>query len=330
MENEAIVSFFIDFYYIGYLKVLPIICVIGFILSLINIIVFLNLKQKDKIYFYLLIKSLIELLILAFGAFLPLLQNVEYFSYLAFIFQIILYKFLTNALFLYASIMEISITFNRYYIIKSTEKLLVKQKDKLIVFFFGFVSLALFIPIFFSYKKVKSNEETSLEESDFGKSAYFKIYLRCINFLENLIAVFILVPSNIVVLVLYKRFLNKKKTITNFASRIIRGTEANEIKRKSKLIKSQRKFTRMTIIMSFLFIFARLFTTAFEIFNIYNQYIEKIKTFDIYYVFLHIIISFNIYVMFGVNFFIYYFFNKPFRECFNASILFKKINNNLQ
>ena len=328
-QTVEIFDIFMGFYNIGYLKVLPVICVIGCILSLINLIVFLNPKLKEKIYFYLMIKSLIELVILVCGALLPLLQNVTYITYFTTLFQIVLYKVLSNALFLFVSIMEISITFNRYFIIKSTQKLLVKKKDKILVFIFGIVSFALFIPICFAYNIVEANGKFSFENSDFGNTKFFEIYLECINFSENLLTVFVLLPSNIIVLIQYRRFLSKKKTIINFASRLIRGqdTENAENKRISKLVRSQRKFTRMIIILSFLFIFARLCTAGFEIFNIYNKYVHHIKTYEICYLFLNIIISFNIYFMLSVNFFIYYFFNKPFRQCFHSIICFNNTFN---
>ena len=67
--SENFIEFFLKSYNIGFVIVTPTICVIGLILNLLCFIVFLRLKEK--IFFYLAIKSLAESLLLVTGAISP-------------------------------------------------------------------------------------------------------------------------------------------------------------------------------------------------------------------------------------------------------------------
>ena len=59
--------FFINLYEYGYLIALPVTCVIGFFLLIVSLIVLMNKNFKEKLYFYLKIKTFFETLLLAIG-----------------------------------------------------------------------------------------------------------------------------------------------------------------------------------------------------------------------------------------------------------------------
>ena len=274
-----------------------------------------------------MIKSFIEMLLMSFGAFIPLIKCLTCLNkYSCILANQIVFNFLTNIMYLFATLIEIAITLNRYFIIKSNEKLLTKKKDIILVVLFGIVSTVLFIPTFFTFKIEKysdnNNQEFRLVETDFGISFFFKTYLQCVNFFENILTIFVLIPLNIIVILEYKKFIRKKRILTqHFATTSLVINELQNEK-KNKILNSEKKFTKMILIITFLFIYIRLVTTGVEIFVIYNEYVHEIEIFSILYVFLNIFIYYNVYFTFSFNFFIYYYFNKSFRDCFKS--IFKR------
>ena len=158
--------------------------------------------------------------------------------------------------------------------------------------------------------------EYILNRTKFGKTQFYSIYLTCVNFLENILTIFILIPFNIMVLIKYRRFI-KKKSI----SRIVIGP-IQKLKFAKECI-SQKRFTKMILIFSFTFILSRLGEASARIVDIFNKYLHE-DTYLIYCSILNILVEFNTYIIFSLNFFIYYFFNKPFRNCFKSMISFKK------
>ena len=75
--EEHLLDFFNNLYQIGYLLVFPIVCSIGFLLSLVCLRVLMDGKLKEKVYFYLGIKTFTETFLLVIGALTPLVVCVD-------------------------------------------------------------------------------------------------------------------------------------------------------------------------------------------------------------------------------------------------------------
>jgi len=230
-------------------------------------------------------------------------------------------------MYLCVTLIEIAITLNRYFIIKSNEKLLTKKKDFILVALFGIVSTVIFIPTLFTFKIEKYSDNNNIHEfrlvdTDFGISFFFKTYLKCVNFFENILTIFVLIPLNIIVVIEYKKFIRKKRILTQHLATTSLVVNELQNEKKNKILNSEKKFTKMILIISVLFIYVRLVTTGVELFVIYNEYVHEIEIFSILYVFFNIFMSYNVYFTFSFNFFIYYYFNKSFRDCFKS--IFKR------
>ena len=96
--DEEFIDFLIGLYNIGYLKVIPIICCLDLILNIICFVVFLNPSLKEKIYYYLMIKSLIDILMQSTGIFLPFTANSDEHSYVRTVLSLIIYKYFVYSL----------------------------------------------------------------------------------------------------------------------------------------------------------------------------------------------------------------------------------------
>jgi len=322
MNDEKFTNFLFELYNIGYLKVIPIICGFGLILNILSFIIFLNPSLKEKCYFYLMIKSFVDILMQSTGIFLPFTADLDQHSYVRTLISLIIYKYLRNFFCLFGIIMEIVISLNRYSAIKSKEKMLsITRNGKLGILFLGILSGLIKTPILFAFKIVHlSTDHFRLVYSGFGKS--IETYLNCINVLENLLSILILLPLNIVVLKAYKKFI-AKKSIIKF---IIVTHPANSINKQNNPAKSsQNRFTKMIIIISFVFIWARLCQVIISLFTMYHRYIKKLNDYDDYIVIMHVFVELNIYLVIAINFPLFYFFNKKFRDCFRKTFFHKDI-----
>ena len=131
--NKDLNNFFVGLYDIGFVIISPIICIIGLILNILCCIVFFSLKEK--IFFYLGFKALAECLFLMIRAFSPYiscfncdLDNTYFRMLVIFISK----KFLELVIYSLITILEIELSFNRYFLINSHKtKLLIEKKDKI-------------------------------------------------------------------------------------------------------------------------------------------------------------------------------------------------------
>jgi hypothetical protein len=82
-------TFAINLFQYGYIIVIPIISLIGFLLNGICIIVFSNRNLKEKIHFYLMTKSFIEMLLLAIFVFIPYYSRFKKYIMIFFIYFLI-------------------------------------------------------------------------------------------------------------------------------------------------------------------------------------------------------------------------------------------------
>lgn len=150
--SEDFLIFLYYLYNIGFVIVTPALCAIGLILNIICFIVFLSLKEK--IFFYLAIKSFAESLLLAFGAISPYITctscNLEN-NYSRALVNLITQKFSIHVIYLLITILEIDISFNRYFLISSRHtNILIQTRDKIKILFYILTPVIIFLPYFFA------------------------------------------------------------------------------------------------------------------------------------------------------------------------------------
>ena len=236
-------------------------------------------------------------------------------------FTLVSFKFLRNILYSYITIIEILITFNRYFIIKSTNKIKTKRNDKLLVYGLGVVCFIIYAPYLFTYKI--DWLKGTLSFTEFSETQFYIIYFQAITIGQNLLTIIILIPYNIIVLIAYKKFIVKKQSILR--SVIIPTRIENQITMPLKA-NSQKRFTKMILIISFLFIFIRLSSILVQMFAYYSIF-NPTEAFDLYVGILNTFSTLSIYFSFSINIFIYYVFNLPFKETFISIFSFQKFTN---
>jgi len=220
--NENFGTFLNIVYNIGYITLIPIICVLGLIFNIISFIVFWGLKEK--IFLYLTAKTFAESLLLIIGAISPYtscddckFEN----TYLRIIIILVSHKFLVAVVYSLITILEIEIAFNRYIIIKSrdTNIIMVEKKDKLKLFLYSLFSISLALPYLFAHKIERkmmfSSYQYTLNLNDFGKSDFFyyfhTYFVLIIYYVINFVSILIIVPLNIVIIFEFKKFMKKTR-----------------------------------------------------------------------------------------------------------------------
>jgi len=306
---------------------IPIICVIGIILNLICFIVFICLKEK--IFFYLAINVIVESLFLLIGAlasFILCRKCIIENTYLKAIYNLIINRFFGSLLYSLVTILETQISFNRYFLVSSHKtKTIIELKDKVKIFIYFIICVFIHLPYCFAFKIQKNemsfDEDTySLEYNHFGNTDFMFYYSNFILIFENILAVFVLLPLNIIIIVKFKQFI-KKKNATSVSINVLMNNLNNNNNILQNNCKTETRFTRLIVITSFLFIISRLYESIISIIVIYNHYIQ-IDYLILYLNIIMMIANLITYLILSSSFLIFYFLNKTFRLKFKQIFCF--------
>ena len=309
----------ISFNYVG-----PAICLVGFILGIFCFVTFYKLA-KEKIYFYLMTKTFLEIFLFAIGTSTPYLSCIDCLSayqYHSQWLKLIFYLFLRRFLRILITLSEIALTFIRYSLIGSSSKLITKKKDKIYLLLIGLIVILISIPKFFAFKirslGVKNDVEIFvLTNTEFGWTLAYSIYSEVVDFTSSIITLLILIPINIIMVIRYRKFIKNKNRLV---------TQNNRLNKKKQ--KSEDQFTKMILITSLLFIICNFLNESVNIYLIFSFYSTNSSQFYQYYYFIFgTFVTLGSYFIYSLNFFIYYHFNTPFRNRFKKTFLCKKIPN---
>ena len=150
-----------------------------------------------------------------------------------------------------------------------------------------------------------------------GKTKEYSIYLSCVTFIQNILTVIILIPFNFIVLCKYKKFIKKKQmTIYRImpVQPVITRSSSNSIKK----LNAQQRFTKMILIVSFLFILSRLGEASIKVADLIFIMLNANSNYSVYFAILNMFVEFNTCFIISMNFFILFSFNKPFRDFFKV------------
>jgi len=307
----------------GFQTILPTTCLLSLMFSCLCLIVFQSMKSKENIFFYFKMKTIFEILIILINGFAHLLScggcfQVQSTCYLSLFYSLFFFKFFRNVCSMLIAILEIIISVNRYFIIKSKTRKLVGRRDKLVVFSALIISIVIFLPVLFFLKIEKNILNIYQIKHDQSKS--YVVFLISANFIQNVLPILVMLPANIIVLFRYKKFIAKKRSVMAVGnSRSV--TQSNITKTKMNL---QKKFIKMILIVSFIFMFSRIvdgINMAIQLFENFfhpSVFLLCINTGG----FLAILVSNLVFVG---NFYIFLKFNKPFRDTFKCIFYCKKI-----
>lgn len=314
----------------GYYTI-PIISLVGFLLNSTCLVVFLNPKFNYKNEFkYVILKVAIEtvgcLILIGFQNYLICIfepyvistlhcskENTLMFQ----VYRLYIYKFFNYIIYVWSGLNEILLSYDRHLILKNKKNWFNEKGNfKYIVFACLSLMIILNIPALFAYRITPARTEHLyyLESTNFGKSVYHSSLILCVLVASNVLTISILIPIMIMVALEFRVFLRRKVFLT---ASINTANIQTIVKRKEDL-----KFSKMALIMIFLFAISRLTDLA----NTLMYRIILIKKIKNLYSFVYLDnITYIIFATFACsNFFILLNSNKIFRCSFKN--LFRRRN----
>jgi len=250
---------------------------IGTVLNLMSLSIFLKKSIRNTALFkYLIILSIINSIIAFTQIFFFLRTAHIYFDLSLSIYGRLFVAFGMNDIILYffflGNLTEIMINIERAIYFSEGFQKFKKTSPYLISFFILVLSLIIYTPNFISLKMVPEDQIYILYRitipTDFALSNIGKLILLLSYSLEGPVIFILLIVTNIVALISYKKFIQRKESIerTNNIEMIGKG----EIIKKNKIEKMDRKLLMMTTYLSLISAVAELFKFTAQFFYFIN------------------------------------------------------------
>ncbi len=329
VENvQSYENFLIRLTSINGFYIIPLVSLVGFVLNLTSLIILLhpNFKQKPQ-FRYLILKIAMEMLasLIFIGFQNYLLSVIETFlqrkqvstnSYAFQLVRFIVYKYLAYVFYVWSGVNEIMLTYDRYLVLKNENNWFNKKGAfKINVVVAVLVCSLVNLPNFFAYKLKQTSINTdsyTLELNEFGRSAFFSLYMLIVIGASNLIANLIITPLMIKVAIEYKKFIKKKLQSTCQLTRL------QTLKKKREYI----KFNKMTLTLILMFVVLR---SVDLMVNFMYRILVVTKIPGFYWiVYVENFFYFLAALYFSSNFFVLIIFNRVFRKSFKKTFLFFK------
>lgn len=339
--NDTYESYVIKFTSVVGYYVIPGFCIVGGLLNTLCLLVLLNSKFKERVKFkYLTLKVVVCLFECSLGVgfqnylkcslefFKLSIQCTETGSFGFQLYRLIFFKWLAVSLYSFLGVNEIFLTYYSYLTIKNIRNWFNKDRSfKHIALVSILATLSINLPVFFAFEIKLVKNETNLfylEQSSFGLSKFYSMYILFFSGIFNVILVVIVVIISLFVLNSYREFLKSKlrlNDLLNFTPlNILEGIKQTNSKRTLK--KREIKMLKMTICLNVIYAVSRLFDTIvvfiYRLNNVKESQINKKA-----YLYLINLCYLVLYLVGGCNFFILYVFNVKFRKYF--TFIFKKI-----
>jgi hypothetical protein len=324
---------------VGYLYIIPIVCVFGVLLNLMCSIVFMNKKlmfesSMKKVYRYFLFKTYSDLVLLLVSTLTPIII-CQFCSFagtiLPSILNLYVANFTTNISHLTSSLIEILIVLDRLAIISKSMRFINNIKLKYSIV--GIVLFSVFIhsPKLFSLRVAQINGRFTILTNSFVNQNVYNWLVLIISFLQHLFTFIILVIINAITFIQFKSFFNNKKALlgatkktecrpsqTNKSQEVVLNTKSvhsqNENKTESlKLTSSEKNLGKMILVSSLLYALCRLMEWigfCIDVFQRFNN-IESSALKAAWIFCAHLVTYFTA----SINLFIYLTFNKLFKSC---------------
>lgn len=302
--------------------ILPVICFIGIILSIFCIIV-VNQFKNNMVFFYIKVNAASDLIFLAINFFIGIIRCGSFCTldttYVAKFYEKYIYLFIGSTFLMISSLIEIQIILSQYLTIRKINYFEKINKYTFLIII-SIVSVILNSPIFIVRnieKKITSDNHTiySLQLNAFGQSESGKILSIMYGLIRGAFLFILLFITNCLLTYEYKIYLKNKKKIHHTqisvsASRTQTKQESKSIDTLTNSLKIENRNARissMLISMSVYFLISHIpFSAAPILFAL-----DVDKTF--YNGFL-ILANFVLFMSHGFTFFIFFFFNKRFRQ----------------
>jgi hypothetical protein len=292
-----------------YLFVVSLASVCCIIFTCTNVTVFSNQQFKEKLFAYLKLESIFITLDLIIMAVFPM-YDFTASDVSRSLFACVYHKYgkiyLASILEMSAIISSIFASINCLVLIDSQSnnylfKLANSFNPYLVALLEIVFSAVIFLYQLFQHDIVEKEMGKYFDApTDFSRTQLSYILELSTFILRDVVLVIVLILINVLMVIEVKKSLNKKLEITSI--------NGNNNYKSTSIKRSQRKLTKMVITDSLIGFFSRLTTVIYFLLkDVHDQYLLKLF---LYTVFLIITLSY------GAKFFIYYYFNRRFRNFF--------------
>ena len=305
---------------IGY-YLITLVSTIGLILNLLSIKLLMHKTLTHKFYKYLRCKSIFDSIVCLFGVgylknncLLCIKNHLN--SYGILFFQIHVIRIPFRSALLASTLSEVYLNLNRIYSFSNVKTCLNNIQAKYFITFI--VATCLFLDgISYFTVEIKESNQTGIYYSiltDFGKSHFYKSYVLLILLLESVVPTVLLIVSNIIILIKFKRRMSKKMTL-NIQSRDL-------------IKKSEIKFTKMILALTGVFVCVKtldmLSTIAFRYASFFNQNISLLNKslIDLFRQLSYLLV----FMQYVLNIFIYVAIDPNLLRIVNGILDFNKVN----
>jgi hypothetical protein len=313
---------------ISFVYVITTVCVVGFFLNIINILVLSRCDMKSKLYKYLLLNSFINLILLVFSGLLPIAKcgNLcaiarKYEAKLFIIVFVPCVNFLTTM----SSLLNIQIAADRYMLISQRFSFARNISYKLLLTVYFVISLVMAVPYgfrFYIIRQNNANDSFALLPTGFVQSSLGGTLIVVISLIQNFLFLLILAIFGTLSAIELKKFVNKKKKLTRRSSlsRISTTFKKSSMSEKnfSEQESADNRLTLMVIWMCGVYTFGHI---PMSISYVLWTYVNNCDFCD----FFTMIADLTEFIAFGFDFFLYFHFNKNFKAEFKC--LFRKLYN---
>lgn len=203
------------------------IAIVGFLLTAINIAVFIRLRDKDPIYKFLLLASVLDLLYLGFLAITNLFNcgtpcaSINS-TLLAKLYILLIDDYLSSSIAFNNVLVEIFLSLQRLYIIMNKRFWVDERRFKSVVIALALFALAFYYPVIFLKRIIvrssSSNEHANdvvyaFVSTEFGKSEVGKAVPSILSGIRIFLATICLFVINAITFIMFKKHLRKKQRL---------------------------------------------------------------------------------------------------------------------
>jgi hypothetical protein len=294
--------------------VIPIICAFGMVTNALCVYIFMRLKLKQDLYKYMLASSCICFLYLfmCFFSFTIRCSPLCSFNstYAARLYHLYIFLYVTSILGISKGFIELFICLERFLAMKN---LMRKISYKLVLLVILILSTFIYTTVLLDFQ-IRADSSTNnstpvvfvVNKSDFGQTNEMKALVITTSCIRGPVILFALFMLDILSIIQFKRILKRKKWLLS----IDKANNTKESNEKKNLEKAEINLNKTVITSSILFIVCNFPNVATFIMNTLN--FNKTSFFTYFSLFSNTVL----FIYHGLNFFVYYKFNKKFRNFF--------------
>jgi len=299
--------------------IIPIICVFGMVTNGMCIYIFLQLKLKGDLFKYMFASSCLcfVYLFLCFFSFSFRCTSICSISstYATRLYHYYIFLYATSILAISKAFIEVIICLERYLAMKN---MFLKQKIsyKLVLLIIFIFSIFIYTPVLLENQIAaapSSNNSSGVsyivKKSDLGQTTELKALVITTFCVRGPVILFALLLIDVLAMIEFKQILKRKQNLTS----PITTNYSNQLNKKENVEKIEINLTKLAMTSALLFVVCNFPNAATFILNTLS--LNTSTFFTLFVLFSNTVL----FIYHGLNFFVYYKFNKKFRSFFHKN-----------